>query len=103
MEHTDLDLSLRSTRIDVRAHRPARMGGWEWTLGGQGFSKTNLNDTLYVDATSSLIPDAAIQGGGVFVRTSKPGTRAAAIRSLRGTCIGWLGRPGRVCSKPRKR
>ena len=85
LKHTDLDLSLRSTRLDVRAHKTSEDGGgWEWTLGGQGFGKTNLNDTLYVDVNSSLIPDAAIQGGGVFVRTSKPGARLRPSASLRG-------------------
>ena len=97
LKHTDLDLSLRSTRLDVRAHKASEDGGgWEWTLGGQGFSKTNLNDTLYVDANSSLIPDAAIQGGGVFVRTSKPGTRLRPSASLRGDLhrVAWQARPG---------
>ena len=97
LKHTDLDLSLRSTRIDVRAHKTSEDGGgWEWTLGGQSFSKTNLNDTLYVDANTSLIPDAAIQGGGVFVRTSKPGTRLRPSASLRGDLhrVAWQARPG---------
>ena len=97
LKHTDLDLSLRSTRIDVRAHKNSEdAGGWEWTLGGQGFGKTNLNDTLYVDATSSLIPDAAIQGGGVFVRTSKPGNRLRPSASLRGDLhrVAWQARSG---------
>ena len=97
LKHTDLDLSLRSTRIDLRAHKNSEdAGGWEWTLGGQGFGKTNLNDTLYVDATSSLIPDAAIQGVGVFVRTSKPGSRLRPSASLRGDLqrVAWQARPG---------
>ncbi|MGB2291104.1 MAG: TonB-dependent receptor [Flavobacteriales bacterium] len=96
LKHTDLDLSLRSTRIDIRAHKASEDGGWEWTLGSQGFSKTNLNDTLYVNATSSLIPDAAIQGGGVFVRTSKPGSRLRPSASVRGDLhrVAWEARPG---------
>ena len=99
LKHTDLDLSLRSTRIDVRAHKTSEDGGgWEWTLGGQGFSKTNLNDTLYVDANTSLIPDAAIQGGGVFLRTSKPGTRLRPSASLRGDLhrVAWQARSGLI-------
>ena len=65
-------------------------------VGRPGFRKTNLNDTLYVDANTSLIPDAAIQGGGVFVRTSKPGTRLRPSASLRGDLhrVAWQARPG---------
>lgn len=99
LKHTDLDLSLRSTRLDVRAHKTSGDGGgWEWTLGGQGFRKTNLNDTLYVDVNSSLIPDAAIHGGGVFVRTSKPGARLRPSASLRGDLhrVAWQARTGFV-------
>ena len=87
----------------MRAHKASEDGGgWEWTLGGQGFSKTNLNDTLYVDANTSLIPDAAIQGGGVFVRTSKPGARLRLSAPCGATCIGWLGRPDQGWLEARK-
>ena len=63
--YTELDLSLRTTRYDVRAHREG-IKGWEWSLGSQGFTKTNKNDTALIDLNSAFIPDASIPGSGVF-------------------------------------
>jgi len=93
--HTELDLSLRTTRYDVRAHRKGAQG-WEWSLGSQGFTKTNQNDTALIDLDGAFIPDASIQGAGVFAKASKPAASVVPTASLRGDVhrVAWSARPG---------
>jgi iron complex outermembrane receptor protein len=93
--HTELDLSLRTTRYDVRAHRKGDQG-WEWSLGSQGFSKTNQNDTAFIDLERAFIPDAAIQGAGVFAIASKPAASVVPAASIRGDVhrVAWSDRAG---------
>lgn len=95
--HTELDLSLRTTRYDIRAHRKGDQG-WEWSLGSQGFSKSNQNDTALIDLDRAFIPDAAIQGTGVFAKASKPAASVVPTASIRGDVhrIAWSARPGLV-------
>ena len=93
--HTELDLSLRTTRYDVRAHRQGDQG-WEWSLGSQGFTKTNQNDTLLIDLDQAFIPDASIHGAGMFVKASKPAASVVPTASIRGDVhrVAWSARPG---------
>ena len=93
--YTELDLSLRTTRYDVRAHREG-IKGWEWSLGSQGFTKTNKNDTALIDLNSAFIPDASIQGAGVFAKVSKPAASVVPTASIRGDVhhVAWSTRPG---------
>ena len=93
--HTELDLSLRTTRYDVRAHRKGDQG-WEWSLGSQGFTKTNKNDTALIDLDRAFIPDASIQGAGVFAKVSKPAASVVPTASIRGDVhrLAWSARPG---------
>ncbi len=95
--HTELDLSLRTTRYDVRAHRKGDQG-WEWSLGSQGFVKSNQNDTALIDVDRAFIPNAAIQGFGVFAKASKPSASVVPTASIRGDVhrITWSARPGLV-------
>ena len=92
---TELDLSLRTTRYDVRAHRKGDLG-WEWSLGSQGFTKSNKNDTALIDLARALIPDAAIHGAGVFAKASKPSASVVPTASVRGDVhrLTWAARPG---------
>ena len=93
--HTELDLSLRTTRYDVRAHRKGDQG-WEWSLGSQGFTKTNQNDTALIDLDRAFIPDASIQGAGAFAKVSKPAASVVPTASVRGDVhrVAWFARPG---------
>lgn len=69
-EFTELDLSLRTTRLEVQGHRKGSLG-WEWTTGVQSFVQSNQNDTALIDVDRAFIPDASMQGLGGFVRASK--------------------------------
>ena len=93
--YTELDLSLRTTRYDVRAHHEG-IKGWEWSLGSQGFTKTNKNDTALIDLNRAFIPDASIQGAGVFAKVSKPAASVVPTASIRGDVhhVAWSVRPG---------
>lgn len=69
-EFIELDLSLRTTRLEVQGHRKGSLG-WEWTTGLQSFVQSNQNDTALIDVDRAFIPDASMQGLGGFVRASK--------------------------------
>lgn len=62
----DFDLSLRTTRLDLRVER--QTGSWQWAMGTQGGVKTNENGPLKADA-GAFLPDAEIREGGVFVQS----------------------------------
>ena len=91
--HTQLDLSLRATRVDVTADRRGE-SGWAWTLGSQGFAKSNTNDTALIDLADQWIPDADIAGAGVFVRVSNERGAWRPSASIRGDVhqIAWATR-----------
>ena len=91
--HTQLDLSLRATRFDITTDRQGE-SGWAWTLGSQGFMKSNTNDTALIDLTDQWIPDAEMAGGGGFVRVSNERGNWRPSASLRGDIqrIAWASR-----------
>ena len=94
LAYTRLDLSLRSTRVDLRTSRSGN-DGWDWTLGGQGYSKTNTNDSLLIAQSEQLIPDADIFGGGIYAKVSHDAGAWVPSASVRGDIHGlsWLARP----------
>ena len=94
LAYTRLDLSLRSTRFDIQTSRSGS-GGWHWDLGSQGYMKSNTNDSVYIELANQLIPDADIQGGGLFAKVSHDNGRWIPSASLRGDVHGltWQGRP----------
>lgn len=62
----DFDLSLRTTRLDLRVER--KEGPWQWAMGTQGGLKTNENGPLKAGA-QAFLPDAEIKEGGVFAQS----------------------------------
>ena len=94
IDYTRLDLSLRSSRFDVRTSRSGE-DGWDWTLGSQGYSKTNSNDSVLIATSEQLIPDATIQGGGFYAKASRDAGDWIPSASLRGDLHGltWQARP----------
>lgn len=94
IDYTRLDLSLRSSRFDIRTSRSGE-GGWDWTLGSQGYSKTNTNDSVLIATSEQLIPDATIQGGGLYAKVSRDAGDWIPSASLRGDVHGltWQARP----------
>ena len=94
IEYTRLDLSLRSSRFDIRTSRSGE-GGWDWTLGSQGYSKTNSNDSVLIATSEQLIPDATIQGGGLYAKVSRDAGAWIPSASVRGDVHGltWEARP----------
>lgn len=80
---TQLDLSLRATRVDIKVDRRGE-SGWAWTLGSQSFTKSNTNDTALIDLANQWIPDADIAGGGGFVRVSHELGQWRPSASIRG-------------------
>ena len=93
--YTRLDLSLRSTRFDIRTSREGERG-WTWTVGSQGYSKTNTNDSVLIASSEQLIPDANIHGGGVHAKVSRNAGAWVPSASIRGDIHGleWQARPG---------
>ena len=91
--HTQLDLSLRATRFDITTDRRGE-SGWAWTVGSQGFVKSNTNDTALIDLTDQWIPDAEMAGGGGFVRVSNELGNWRPSASIRGDVhrIAWSSR-----------
>jgi len=91
--HTQLDLSLRAARFDVTADRVGE-SGWAWTLGSQGFVKSNTNDTALIELAKQWIPDAEMAGGGGFVRVSNDRGNWRPSASLRSDVhrIAWATR-----------
>ena len=94
IDYTRLDLSLRSSRFDVRTSRSGE-DGWDWTLGSQGYSKTNSNDSVLIATSEQLIPDATIQGGGLYAKVSRDAGDWIPSASVRGDMHGltWQARP----------
>lgn len=62
----DFDLSLRTTRVDLRAERD--QGALQWAWGTQGALKTNENGPLKAGA-GAFLPDAEIKECGAFVQS----------------------------------
>ena len=91
--YTQLDLSLRATRLDVFADR-AGESGWTWTVGAQGHVKSNSNDTALIDMNAQWIPDADMAGSGGFVRVSHTQGAWVPSASIRGDVhhISWATR-----------
>ena len=91
--YTQLDLSLRATRLDVFADR-AGESGWTWTVGAQGHVKSNSNDTALIDLNAQWIPDADMAGSGGFVRVSHTQGAWVPSASIRGDVhhISWATR-----------
>ena len=91
--HTQLDLSLRATRFDITADRVGE-SGWAWTLGSQGFVKSNTNDTALIELAKQWIPNAEMAGGGGFVRVSNERGNWRPSASLRSDVhrIAWATR-----------
>ena len=95
LAYTRLDLSLRSTRVDLRTSRSGN-DGWDWTLGGQGYSKTNTNDSLLIAQSEQLIPDADIFGEGSMPRcrmTQARGFPQPPFGETSMDCLGWPALP----------
>ena len=93
---TELDLSLRTTRLEMQGQRKGSLG-WQWTTGVQGFIQSNQNDSALIDVANAFIPDASVQGMGGFVRSSKSlndKLLATATARLDAQRIEWFSRPG---------
>ncbi len=65
-ELAELDLSLRTTRIDLRVERT--QNAWDAAWGLQTGTKTNTNGPI-ADSLSPFIPDAAVYEAGAFYST----------------------------------
>ena len=89
--YTQLDLSLRATRLDVFADR-AGESGWTWTVGAQGHVKSNSNDTALIDLNAQWIPDADMAGSGGFVRVSHTQGHGCLLLQFGVMSITFLGR-----------
>ena len=62
----ELDLSLRTTRLDLRVERTR--DAWDAAWGVQSGQKSNTNGPI-ADSLSPFIPDAAVREAGAFVQT----------------------------------
>ena len=70
----ELDLSLRTTRVDLRVERT--QNAWDAAWGLQSGTKSNTNGPI-ADSLSPFIPDATVREAGAFFST---GWRQDALR-----------------------
>lgn len=90
----DFDLSLRTTRLDVRAEK--QTARWEWVWGVQSASKSNENGPL-PEGGATFVPDAHMLDGGGFVASTwmNGRFRLSSLGRLDAQQTRWEGAQGR--------